>query len=49
MATIKKMWINIGRSEKSWDAVHDWEELFRLSGRKADAAPWAFNEALRCE
>lgn len=49
MATIKQMWLNMGRNENTWNAVHDWDELFRLSGGKADAAVWAFDEALRCE
>lgn len=49
MANIRQMWLNIGRSEISLNAVHDWNELFQLSGGKADAAVWAFEEALRCE
>ena len=49
MATIKRMWANIGRPEVTWDAVHDWDELFRIGGYKADAAAWAFEEAIRCE
>lgn len=49
MAAIKRMWINIGRSEASWDAVHDWDYYFRLCEGRADGAVWAFEDALQCE
>lgn len=49
MATVKQMWLNLGRPEACWDAVHDWDFYFRLGGCRADAAVWAFNDALQCE
>ena len=32
MAAIKRMWLNLGRPEASWDAVHDWDYYFRQRG-----------------
>ena len=49
MATIKRMWLDLGRSEASWDAVHDWDYYFVICERKAEGAPQAFEDALRCE
>lgn len=49
MSKIKRMWVNMGRSENTWDAVHDWQYYFELSGRKADGALESFNDALQCE
>lgn len=49
MATIKQMWLNLGRPTACWDAVHDWELYFRLGDRRADAAVDSFNDALQCE
>lgn len=49
MATIKRMWINTGRSENSWDAVHDWQYYFMVCGYRADGAVESFNDALQCE
>ena len=48
MAAIKRMWLNLGRSESSWDAVHDWDLYFR-QGFRADDAHIAFQDALQCE
>lgn len=49
MATIKRMWLTLGRPSACWDAVHDWELYFRLGGFRADAAVDSFEDALRCE
>lgn len=49
MAAIKRMWLNLGRSENTWDVVHDWELYFNLCGRKAEGATAAFADALECE
>lgn len=49
MARVKRMWLNMGRSEKTWDAVHDWDLYFRISGCRADGALESFNDALQCE
>lgn len=49
MARVKRMWLNIGRSENTWDAVHDWDLYFRLCGCRADGAVESFNDALQCE
>lgn len=49
MAAIKRMWLNLGRPEASWDAVHDWELYFRLCGCRADGALASFEDALQCE
>lgn len=49
MATIKRMWLNLGRPEACWDAVHDWPLYFRIGGYLADAAVESFEDALRCE
>jgi hypothetical protein len=48
MAAIKRMWINLGRTENTWDAVHDWDLYFR-QGARADVAHIAFQDALECE
>lgn len=48
MDRIKRMWINLGRPEASWDAVHDWNYYFD-QGCREDGAPEAFQEALQCE
>ena len=49
MATIKRMWLNLGRPVACWDAVHDWSLYFRIGGYRADAAVESFEDALRCE
>ena len=49
MATVKQMWLNLGRPEACWDAVHDWDFYFRLGACRADAAVDSFNDALQCE
>jgi hypothetical protein len=48
MAAIKRMWLNLGRPESSWDAVHDWDLYFR-QGARVDDAHIAFQDALQCE
>jgi|LNAP01.1.fsa_nt_gb hypothetical protein len=48
MDRIKKMWVDLGRPEASWDAVHDWDYYFD-QGCRADGAPEVFQEALQCE
>ncbi|MBM6442349.1 hypothetical protein JQF37_01735 [Pseudomonas sp. MIL9] len=48
MAAIKRMWLNLGRPEASWDAVHDWDYYFR-QGVRADDAHIAFQDAINCE
>lgn len=48
LASIKRMWLNLGRPEACWDAVHDWDLYFRLGARASDAQI-AFQDALNCE
>jgi hypothetical protein len=48
MDRIKSMWINLGRPETAWNAVHDWDYYFD-QGCRADGAPEAFQDALECE
>lgn len=48
MQAIKRMWVNMGRPEHTWDHVHDWDLYFRLGVRAKDARV-AFDDALECE
>lgn len=48
LAAIRSMWLNLGRPEACWDAVHDWDLYFR-QGARADSAHIAFQDALECE
>lgn len=49
MSIVKQMWLNMGRPEASWNAVHDWDYMFRMYGSRADGAVDAFKECLGCE
>lgn len=48
MVKIREIWTNYGRSESTWNFLHDWDFYFNL-GYRAETAGEAFNDALRCE